>query len=298
MSYSKLKSKKIVCVIQEESNSAHLQSLNNNLTVTKGETASSIPFHRIQCVLIFGNCSITSPFIRESIKNNITVSIFDYFGYLITSISASSHNPDLKTFQYASKNNHNIATKIIEAKLLNQCNILKKRSNIELLIPNLDSVSTIEELLGYEGSYASQYYENLFTDIGWVRRQPRVKADIPNVLLDMGYMRLYSITESLVTQFGFDPYKGFLHKDYYSRKSLVCDFMEPFRPIVDGYLLSMYNLGQVREQDFIVKNQKYQFVDSKTYHRYSILFIKHLSKEIEKIYDFISDMKGYITNNN
>ena len=45
---------------------------------------------------------------------------------------------------------------------------------------------------------------------------------------------------------------------FFHRKSLVCDFEEPFRPIVDEAILKTMNLGQVSEKDFW-KNQN-QFI--------------------------------------
>ncbi len=33
--------------------------------------------------------------------------------------------------------------------------------------------------------------------------------------------------------YGFDVFCGVLHRQFYMRKSLVCDVIEPFRPIID-----------------------------------------------------------------
>ena len=44
---------------------------------------------------------------------------------------------------------------------------------------------------------------------------------------------------------------------FYQRKSLVCDVVEPFRCIIDKQVKKSYNLGQVKQDDFIIKNGKY-----------------------------------------
>ena len=41
------------------------------------------------------------------------------------------------------------------------------------------------------------------------------------------------------------------------RKSLVCDLMEPLRPIIDYALRKAINLNQIKESDFKVYNKRY-----------------------------------------
>ena len=41
------------------------------------------------------------------------------------------------------------------------------------------------------------------------------------------------------------------------RKSLVCDLMEPIRPVVDYQVRKSINLGQCKENDFEVINNRW-----------------------------------------
>lgn len=74
----------------------------------------------------------------------------------------------------------------------------------------------------------------------------------------MGYSMLFQIVDAILRTYGFDTYCGVLHTDFYMRKSLVCDLIEPMRPIIDLQIRKSINLGQCKEEDFEVYNYKYQ----------------------------------------
>ena len=42
------------------------------------------------------------------------------------------------------------------------------------------------------------------------------------------------------------------------RKSLVCDLVEPFRPLIDASVKKAINLRQCREEDFLIDNGQYR----------------------------------------
>jgi CRISPR-associated protein Cas1 len=116
----------------------------------------------------------------------------------------------------------------------------------------------LKELLGLEGIASKVYFTQMFSDFNWSGRKPRVKHDITNCLLDNGYTLLFNLIEALLNVYGFDTYKGFYHQEFYQRKSLVCDLVEPFRPIVDYRIRKAYNLGQIKEEDFYVHQKQYR----------------------------------------
>jgi CRISPR-associated endonuclease Cas1 len=65
---------------------------------------------------------------------------------------------------------------------------------------------------------------------------------------------LYAIVElesAIALQaIGLDPGLGFLHADLQNRLSLACDVMEPVRPLVDDWLLSLIEKHIFRRSDF------------------------------------------------
>ena len=102
------------------------------------------------------------------------------------------------------------------------------------------------------------YFKNFFDNVEWKGRQPRIKHDAVNATLDIGYTLLFSFIDALLSSFGFDTYCGVMHRQFYMRKSLVCDMVEPFRVIVDHSVKKAVNLRQIKEEDFQIIQQQYR----------------------------------------
>ena len=75
--------------------------------------------------------------------------------------------------------------------------------------------------------------------------------------MDIGYTMLFNYIEAILNIYGFDIYKGNLHKEFYKRISLVCDMIEPFRPIVDYKIRICINLRQLDNYKYTVDNGQY-----------------------------------------
>lgn len=74
--------------------------------------------------------------------------------------------------------------------------------------------------------------------------------------------------------------------DYNSRKSLVCDLEEPFRPIIDAALIKALNLEQINEKDFW-KNQKQFILPWKNAAPYVEIFIKAIMEYKNEIFIYL-----------
>lgn len=83
--------------------------------------------------------------------------------------------------------------------------------------------------------------------------------------------------------YGFDTYHGVLHKQFYMRKSLVCDLVEPFRCLIDHKVKKAIHLGQIKKEDFIVVNHKYQ-LDWKQNKKYISLLLEPILYYKEDIF--------------
>lgn len=97
----------------------------------------------------------------------------------------------------------------------------------------------------------------MFENVKWNGRKPRIKNDYINVTLDIGYTMLFNIVDAILQVYGFDTYYGVFHKCFYMRKSLVCDIMEPMRPIIDYSVRKAINLGQCKEEHFEEYNRRW-----------------------------------------
>lgn len=96
-----------------------------------------------------------------------------------------------------------------------------------------------------------------FQGLQWSGRKPRIKSDIMNVTLDIGYTILFNFMECFIRMFGFDLYVGVYHRLWFKRKSLVCDLIEPFRCLIDHAVLLAFNRNQFVSQDFELKKSEY-----------------------------------------
>lgn len=142
------------------------------------------------------------------------------------------------------------------------------------------------EIIGIEGIASKVYFPRVFNNVRWVGRKPRIKFDYVNVLLDMGYTMLFNFVDAILQVFGFDVYYGVLHTCFYMRKSLVCDIMEPFRPIIDWQVRKSINLGQFNEKDFVLLKNRWS-LEYKKAAQYSQVFLEAILERKEDIFLYI-----------
>ena len=128
---------------------------------------------------------------------------------------------------------------------------------IEDMIPKLDEEIEYLEIMGIEGNAARVYFPRIFDIVQWKGRKPRIKNDYINTTLDIGYTMLFNIVDAILQVYGFDTYYGVFHKCFYMRKSLVCDIMEPMRPIIDCQIRKAINLGQCKQEHFVEYNHRW-----------------------------------------
>ena len=255
--------------------------------------------YRIFALFIVGNVSITSPLIKSGKEYGFSISLFTPSFRLYKTISfLGEGNTLLRQKQYTTTREDEIAKQIIIQKVENQQYMLKKIRNkdaenaIRILGTSLKYLAINKlngnEIMGVEGTCAKAYFNRIFRECDWKGRQPRLKRDRINVLLDIAYTILFNYIEAILNIYGFDIYKGNLHKVFWQRKSLVCDIIEPFRPIVDYKIRKMMKLKQIDSYKFEKKQYQYfiDFDDSRK-------FLKEILGEILRykmhIFRFIRD---------
>lgn len=191
-----------------------------------------------------------------------------------------------------------IAQHLVKNKIAQQIAFLDKRrkkySELKEAILKLheynermpDSSLGFQEILGLEGVASRLYFAHMFDNIEWSGRTPRTKKDIPNLLLDIGYMQLFHLVDALLNLYGFDTYKGVYHREFYQRKSLVADLVEPFRPIVDYTIRKAYNLGQIDNDDFDFIDGRYRLFWKKS-KPYTSLILQALLEHKEEMFLYV-----------
>ena len=109
-------------------------------------------------------------------------------------------------------------------------------------------------LRGLEGTAARAYFAVLGqappAAFRFMARSRRPATDAFNAALNYGYGMLYPYVERALLRAGLSPYIGFLHRDGYRFKALVYDFIEPYRPLIDGTVLNQFLQRRLTRTDF------------------------------------------------
>ena len=262
------KKKQIVFLFTNEGDK--LSFLNDNIIVKnkEGGIKYQSTCYRLFMICVVGNISITSGLIQRSKKFGFSICLMTTTFKVYEILGARMEgNTLLRKHQYEYEEN-DIGRKIEQNKIKNQSQILKNirgknqimKEGIELLdkmVVQLEQPLEYLEVMGIEGNAARVYFSRVFDNVDWKGRKPRIKNDYVNVTLDIGYTMLFNIVDAILQVYGFDTYYGVFHKCFYMRKSLVCDLMEPIRPVVDYQVRKSINLGQCKENDFEVINNRW-----------------------------------------
>lgn len=262
------KKKQIVFLFTNECDK--LSFLNDNIIVKnkEGGIKYQSTCYRLFMICVVGNISITSGLIQRSKKFGFSICLMTTTFKVYEILGARMEgNTLLRKHQYEYTEN-DIGRKIEQNKIKNQSQILKNirgknqimKEGIELLdkmVVQLEQQLEYLEVMGIEGNAARVYFSRVFDNVDWKGRKPRIKNDYVNVTLDIGYTMLFNIVDAILQVYGFDTYYGVFHKCFYMRKSLVCDLMEPIRPVVDYQVRKSINLGQCKENDFEVINNRW-----------------------------------------
>lgn len=258
---SDFKKKQIIFLF---TNAGEKLSFSNDNIIVKdkdGKIKFQTTCYRVFMVCVIGNISITSGLIQRSKKFGFSICLMSTTFKVYEVIGARMEgNTLLRKHQYEYEQNY-IGRKIEQNKIINQKNALKCIRNkndyikegIELLNEmslKLENDMDYLETLGIEGNAARVYFPRMFDNSKWQGRKPRIKNDYINVTLDIGYIMLFNIVDAMLQVYGFDTYYGVFHRCFYMRKSLVCDVMEPMRPIIDYKIRKAINLNQCKKDDF------------------------------------------------
>jgi len=307
LSLPDFKNKQIVFVHACKDFQNNISFQNENLIWSKeGEAKNRISCHKILALFIIGDCTLTTVLIRKC--QELGVSLFllkDNLWPYAKLIVEAEGNYLLRQKQYSLKPEQEleIAKQIVLNKIYNQLTLLnsqeKVRSDLddktEQVRSKIQQSTTVQDLLGIEGAASAKFFKEYFASINWYKRMPRTKIDYNNLLLDIGYSILFNFIECLLSLYGFDLYKGVYHQLFFQRKSLVCDFEEPFRCLIDKQLVKSTNLKQIDKNDFIKSKGRYSlpFQNQKKYLK---IFTEALFDRREEIFEYIHQYYFYILN--
>ncbi len=276
---------------------------NENIVVKNkdGEVVHKSSCYRLFAIFIIGDTSITTPLIRIAKRFMFNIFLMNTSMKLYQMIGNSMEGNTLLRKKQYNYNKLELGRIIIINKIDNQLDIIKKiRSKDEEIKQNIKDIKRIKRsllnqteynihnLMGYEGASAKLYFSSIFCDLDWTSRRPRIKVDYINSILDIGYTILFNFIDALLLAYGFDNYYGVLHRTFFNRKSLVCDIVEPIRPLIDYEIRKSINLGIFKKKDFKKIGNRYE-LDYKNSKKYVKVFAELLYEHKDEIFIYIQN---------
>jgi len=239
---------------------------------SKGVT-TKLPIEILEGVILVGNANISTACQRELLKRGLPVTYLAVNGQYYGRLESTRHvNIARQRCQFRLGDDEifclEFAKKILEAKTHNQIVILRRYNRnihsemVKDILHDMEAVQkkiifagNIEQVMGYEGVCARNYFQglskvinSLFKFKGRNKQPPR---DPFNSLLSFGYTLLLYDMYGIIVSKGLHPYAGFMHKDKHGHPALASDLMEEWRAvIVDSLVMSLLNQEAFTVDDF------------------------------------------------
>jgi CRISPR-associated protein Cas1 len=236
-----------------------------------------IAAHKISSIILTTSAALSTDAVRLALTNNIDIIFTRSDGHPIGRIWHSKLGSTTKIrkrqLEASLSKEAVIFTKTwISEKMNNQLEFIKdlkkhrsqledylndKISKIGNLVISLNNLQTekIEEIAdtirGLEGTAGRLYFETLNyvlpEQYQFSGRSMRPAKDSFNAFINYGFGILYSRVEKCLMIAGLDPYVGFLHRDDYNQKSMVFDFIEPYRIFVETPVFRLFAAKKVNK---------------------------------------------------
>lgn len=257
----------------------HVKDEMYEVTLTKEGKKEKHHFasQKVTSILMSKGSAISTDAVILAMKNNIDILIFERDGMPVGRFWHSKPGSTSKIRKQqleASLNGTGVFwIKIwLVRKLDNQLEFLKRLkkhrpATAELIEAKIDGISALklkihelkgdkvdsidDSLRGLEGTAGRIYYQllsSLLTErYQFASRSFRPAKDQFNAFLNYAYGVLYSRVEKVLVIAGLDPYVGFMHRDDYNMKSMVFDFIEPYRIYADEVVFKLFSAKKVND---------------------------------------------------
>ena len=276
--------KKLLNTLYVTSENSYLALDGENVVVyEEGDELGRVPLHNLEGIVSFGYRGTSPALMGACAERNVSLCYLTPQGkYLARITGRIKGNVVLRQQQYDISRDDTrsleIAKICISGKVFNARWVLErairdhglqidtenvKQVSIFLknVIKDIQNCQSKEQLRGYEGEAASQYFgifDQLILqqkrDFPFRGRNRRPPTDNVNALLSFTYTLLTHMMTSALETVGLDPYVGFMHTDRPGRVSLSLDMIEELRTVIaDRFVLSLINRKIVNGKDFSQK---------------------------------------------
>ena len=225
---------------------ARLKTEHERICILTQEGESSIPLSDVSSVLIDDpQISITSPLLSKCAESGIALFVCDR-----KHVPSGVFLPYNQYFQQKLRLDQQIAFPSVAAKSIWKRIVVQKIKNQSRCLLFQNHLSQARELLqlstavkngdpdNIEARAAAFYFRSLFGS--------SYTRDVPsaiNASLNYGYTLLRGILARTLTASGLQPALGLHHCSQYNQFNLADDMIEPFRPVVDHFVVRHSALG-------------------------------------------------------
>jgi CRISP-associated protein Cas1 len=265
--------------------------------------------HKVRTIILADGTMLSSAAVKLALKNNIDIVFVESDGFPYGRIwhgKLGSTTKIRKRQLEVSLNTEGVHwTKTwITQKVGNQLDFIKdlkkhrpqhadflndKIKKIEALTISIQAlegqkVRDIADILrGLEGTAGRLFFETLSfvlpKDYQFEGRSSRPAKDAYNAFLNYAYGFMYRRVEKSLIIAGLDPFIGFMHRDDYNQKSMVFDYIEPYRIWADEAIFRLFSakkvnkshtedlangVGLTKEGKALVSDQVTNFLDTDT----------------------------------
>ena len=226
----------------------------------------TIPFRLMDMLVLNHRTTLHTKDILKLTKEGISILIISHNNDNFSIIqSANTKNADLKLAQYNSlQHSLKFARYFIHHKIVSHKEQLEANDiavDISKELSQVQNASSIDELMGIEGSFAREYFKHFFTllprDMHKNKRTKRPPLDPVNAMLSYWYSLYYNIITIRLISYGFEPSMGYLHTPFRSHNALASDILELFRASINQAVLALFKSELLSKEDFTKKGGVY-----------------------------------------
>ncbi len=237
-------------------NRAYLSYQNNSMSVKNELGTTLVSLDDIDILIVENQqTTITSSLLSHTAKSNIAVVFVDEQfipSAICTGLYKNSRTSKIQKAQInTSKPRLNRLWKeVIISKILNQADVLNSINKDEYLYRLIKKVHSADK--GNIEAIAAAYY---FKAIFGKRFCRSNEEDGRNIALNYGYSIIRSSIIRHIVAYGLNPSFGMWHSSELNAYNLADDLLEPFRPIVDQYVVS-----NVKENSSLTTQHKHELM--------------------------------------
>ncbi len=225
-----------------------------------------LPLRLIDMLIVSHKADISLKELSKIVRNDIAVLVVTSSPKEFIHIQKRYFkNAHLKESQYRALDRRTEIAKAILAKKIQNSSLtlhkLKLSKLDEKYMQELQKATTLDQLIGIEGSVARDYFRRYFTlfspAISKGKRTKNPPLDPINAMLSYTYTIFYFEIATWLNFYGFEPLIGYLHRSFRDHLALSSDILECLRADIDLFVARLFLDNHISAKDFTKKGGVY-----------------------------------------